>query len=368
MLARKGNFFLTVICLMVVMLSAPQIDLAAPPRYTLTTEVVGSGSVIPDGGTYKKGTNVTITAIPDPGWQFHHWEGDLSGSNNPAAVVMSTDKHVIAVFEEGTTPPPTVDRAGLRSSPYGISPFPSANWWVNSTTDMASRFGDAEPAVFWLVGEIMFPTSCRLSFPNPTPGTTYPEVLFADTDEYEAYFNEFDQDGVRVWLSVEPGNADVTTLIDLVLTQYGHHPCLVGFAVDVEWYQKKGNHNGKAVTDAEAQAWSELVRSYNSSYLLITKHWLIEKMPPTYRTGMVFINDSQGFSSLDAMINDFSAWGQAFAPAAVGFQYGYSGDNRWWKYLSDPPGEIGQAILENVPNTTDLFWVDFTAYDIWPPE
>jgi nitroreductase len=33
--------------------------------------------------------------------------------------------------------------------------------------------------------------------------------------------------------------------------------------------------------------------------------------------------------------------------------------------LGDPPQEIGKAILAQVPNTVDLYWVDFTAYDIW---
>jgi hypothetical protein len=369
MFGTKRSIILMAICLLAVTLFAPRVDLAVPPpqQFTLTTAVVGSGSAAPAGGTYNKGTRVSMTATPDPGWEFDHWEGDLSGSENPKTVRMTSNKHVIAVFiEEGPPPTYSVDRAGLRASPYGIDPFPGASWWIDSTTDMASRFQDASPAVLWLVGEIMFPVSCRLSFPNPNPGATYPDVLFMETDEYEAHFTAFDQAGVKVWLSVEPGNADVVTLINLTLAHYGHHSCIAGFAVDGEWYQKKGNHNGKAITDAEAQTWSELVRSYNPNYLLVTKHWLIEKMPPTYRTGMVFVDDSQGFGSLEAMVNEFTAWGQAFAPAAVGFQYGYSGDKRWWKNLSDPPGDIGIAILTNVPNTTDLFWVDFTADEIWP--
>ena len=96
--------------------------------------------------------------------------------------------------------------------------------------------------------------------------------------------------------------------------------------------------------------------------------WLESQMPPTYRDGLVFINDSQGFKSLSAMVTDFAAWGQYFAPAPVGFQYGYPRDRRWWSRLSDPPGDIGHAILNAVPNTSDLYWVDFSAYDIWPPE
>ena len=68
------------------------------------------------------------------------------------------------------------------------------------------------------------------------------------------------------------------------------------------------------------------------------------------------------------MVAEFTEWGQAFAEAEVGFQYGYGSDERWWSALADPPGDIGNALLTAIPNTRDLVWVDFTAYDIWPPE
>ena len=44
-------------------------------------------------------------------------------------------------------------------------------------------------------------------------------------------------------------------LIDLLYQQYGHHPSVIGFGVDVEWYRKDLAKFGKPVTDAEAQAW-----------------------------------------------------------------------------------------------------------------
>ena len=91
-------------------------------------------------------------------------------------------------------------------------------------------------------------------------------------------------------------------------------------------------------------------------------------MPPTARTGLVFIDDSQGHGSLANMVTEFKAWGDHFAPAPVGYQYGYESDKAWWGSLSDPPTVIGNELLRNIPNTRDLVWVDFTAYDIWPPE
>ncbi len=49
-------------------------------------------------GLYPEGTEVTLTPVPYPGYAFHHWTGDLSGSQVPALVVINADKHVIAEF------------------------------------------------------------------------------------------------------------------------------------------------------------------------------------------------------------------------------------------------------------------------------
>ena len=157
-------------------------------------------------------------------------------------------------------------------------------------------------------------------------------------------------------------------LIDLLYQQYGHHPSVIGFGVDDEWYRKDISRTGKPITDAEAAAWVAQVRTKNPADLVLVKHWLIEKMPPTYRDGLVFVDDSQGHGSLANMVDEFSAWGAAFAPAPVGFQFGYQSDKSWWSTLADPPRDIGNALLSRNPNTRDLLWVDFTAYDIWPPQ
>ncbi|MBC7250951.1 MAG: hypothetical protein H5T62_11770, partial [Anaerolineae bacterium] len=72
------------------------------PHYTLTVNVVGSGSVTldPAGGTYDAGTVVKLTAVAAPGWQFDHWSGDLTGSANPATVTMNENKTVTAHFTQ----------------------------------------------------------------------------------------------------------------------------------------------------------------------------------------------------------------------------------------------------------------------------
>ncbi len=59
------------------------VNTSIPPiYYTLTTNVVGNGVINPSGGTYLIGTVVSVEAIPDSGWQFDHWSGNLSGTDN----------------------------------------------------------------------------------------------------------------------------------------------------------------------------------------------------------------------------------------------------------------------------------------------
>jgi len=80
----------------------------------------------------------------------------------------------------------------------------------------------------------------------------YPDIHFSGSDQNEQYLNYFDSKGMKMILQVEPGQADVSTLIRLVLDKYGHHPCVTGFGVDVEWLQFNGNPAGRQVTDQEA--------------------------------------------------------------------------------------------------------------------
>jgi formylglycine-generating enzyme required for sulfatase activity len=69
-------------------------------QYTLSTNVVGNGSITldPTGGTYDYGTVVTVEATPDTGWSFDSWSGDLTGSTNPTTITMDGDKSITATF------------------------------------------------------------------------------------------------------------------------------------------------------------------------------------------------------------------------------------------------------------------------------
>lgn len=67
--------------------------------YTLTTLVDGSGSVtLNNTGPYHYGDAVQLTASATVGWTFYYWTVDLSGSDNPATLVMTDNFSVTAHF------------------------------------------------------------------------------------------------------------------------------------------------------------------------------------------------------------------------------------------------------------------------------
>ncbi|MBI9071475.1 MAG: T9SS type A sorting domain-containing protein [Melioribacteraceae bacterium] len=54
------------------------------------------------GLTFPSGTSVTVTAVPDSGYQFIEWLGDLTGTDNPATITATGKTDITAVFELAT--------------------------------------------------------------------------------------------------------------------------------------------------------------------------------------------------------------------------------------------------------------------------
>ncbi|WP_299628382.1 InlB B-repeat-containing protein, partial [uncultured Tenacibaculum sp.] len=64
-------------------------------QHTLTTNAT-NGTIArnpntPSAGTYDFGTDVVLTATPNPGYQFDGWSGDASGTTNPLTITMDAD-------------------------------------------------------------------------------------------------------------------------------------------------------------------------------------------------------------------------------------------------------------------------------------
>ncbi|WP_225307262.1 N,N-dimethylformamidase beta subunit family domain-containing protein [Adhaeribacter soli] len=77
----------------------------AVAQYYLNVSTVGAGTVTkdPNQASYTSGSNVTLTATPDPGFVFSHWSGAATGNMNPLSVSMNTNKNITANFKLAPT-------------------------------------------------------------------------------------------------------------------------------------------------------------------------------------------------------------------------------------------------------------------------
>jgi len=250
----------------------------------------------------------------------------------------------------------------LQSYPNRV--FPSETYWIKAANNISKNFSGSQPSAIWIVS--LYWSNGEIGLDFPSEGKYLPYVNFMNKDYPESYLNAFDTTDIKVWLQIEPGAANVDSLINIILNRYKKHKCVAGFGIDVEWYLANEYKYGKQITDIEAERWEKLVKSYNSSYTLFLKHFNSSWLPPNYRGNIIFVDDSQEFNSLSSMVNEFKLWGKKFNPNDVWFQYGYTADKKWWSSFDNPMKTIGDNLIQNIPNLKGLIWVDFTITQIIP--
>jgi hypothetical protein len=103
---------------------------------TITSTSGGTTSPLPGSYPYAKDSVATVTAIPDSGYLFDHWElnGSLAGSNNPIEITMNASYELHAVFTKA--PPPEGARIFV-DPPEIIDPtmVPCSTFHINVTID-----------------------------------------------------------------------------------------------------------------------------------------------------------------------------------------------------------------------------------------
>ena len=305
------------------------------------------------------------------------------------ALLLSSCDELKDFFSDGGTSgggngqPCTVKWAGVRVSYYGMRSsfrvgkeftFPSVSDMVGFGQKMSSCYEGSVGTYILIVGTIsseyddegnVVNGKCSLQFPL---SKSIKNARGSEDDFYEDYLTAMDNAGQAVWLQVEPGDADLVELAKEVMNHYKHHSCVKGFGIDVEWYEyreKEGADEGDSskLSDATAKAVVNAVRAINPDYTVFVKHWDEEWLPPKYRDGLIFVNDSQYYDSAADQRDDFAAWAEHFAPNPVMFQIGYSADRSkvWGKY-ANPAKELGKFIVDGCKSGNDvgIIWVDFT--------
>ena len=272
------------------------------------------------------------------------------------------------IYELGAISP--VRWAGVRVSGYGMrgsfgkDNFPSVSDMVEFGDKMTSLYEGSTGAYIVIVGTVSEKTwDCHLYFPT---SREIDRVNTSEEDFYEPYLTALDEAGYEVWLQVEPGEADLVELATEVMNHYKSHSCVKGFGIDVEWHKTEGtNGYGVKLDDETAAKVLEAVRAVDPSYTLFVKHW-DERWLPSPADGLIFVNDSQQFSSLQHMQEEFSAWAFNFAPCPVMFQIGYQADKRVWGKMENPAEELGKALQSQCMYGNDLgiIWVDFSLKEV----
>ena len=79
-------------------IQTPEPEPPAPTQYTLEVTAGEGGTVSTEGGTYDEGTEITITATPDEGYEFVGWEGSDS-TEASLTITFGEDYTFMALFE-----------------------------------------------------------------------------------------------------------------------------------------------------------------------------------------------------------------------------------------------------------------------------
>jgi hypothetical protein len=256
---------------------------------------------------------------------------------------------------------------GLRRSSYGMrSKNADDAWWIDRAKAYAKMFPNAEPVIIEIVSGYRGDGSTTFGIEKPAEytGPTERMSFRPGNLDHERALTAYDKAGVKAIIQFEPGDSDVRQCIEIAHKALGHHPCLIGYGIDAEWYFTKQSEKqeGLPVPDDVAKAWVEKVLSINKDYTFFIKHFNEKHLPPTYRHKQLwFLDDSQEFQSQDAFLKEFKAWAENAKPSVAGFQFGYPADRKWWSNLKNPPKELGLLLNKEISSCRYLFWVDFTA-------
>ena len=125
---------------------APAVTINIVPTYPLTLTTRGNGTVAanPSPGPYTNNTVVSLIAMPNSGWVFDHWSGDISGGANPSSVTINGPQSVQAVFVQ--LYPVTARTAGGGTA--GVSPA-EASYRSNTVVSVSATASNGWTFLRW---------------------------------------------------------------------------------------------------------------------------------------------------------------------------------------------------------------------------
>lgn len=143
-----------------------------PISFTLiTTSSPSIGGTVSGAGDYNAGTTVGVIAIPASGYAFAGWTGDLSGTTNPATILMDSDKSITAIFVVATYHLTAESSDETKGAVTG-----TGDYAVNTNATIQAFAAPGYQFDTWLLD-------------NTTEFSENPAVIFMDSDKHVvAYF------------------------------------------------------------------------------------------------------------------------------------------------------------------------------------
>lgn len=213
----------------------------------------------------------------------------------------------------------------------------SADNWSTA----AHTFGGQNGVVDLVIAQARENGLVALSFPYNGDQSLYSA---SQNDSVEPYLEKFDSEGLNVILSVQPLKANVTDLIDMILTRYGNHTCIVGINVDLEW---KDSGNPQNVSNEERDMWLSEIKSHDPRLKLFLTYFGDHTHFPEDANGLVVLFDGSKDSQAK-LLNKYSDLAKYYK--TVGIYTGYSS--------SDPPIASLSEIFASAPNTEYIIHTD----------
>ena len=169
-------------------------------QYSLEISVEGEGEVtekiIKAGASkdYNSGTIIELSANPASEWVFVEWKGDLSGTENPAQIIINKPKNITAVFEKKQYPlnieiegegsvEETIIKAGTPNS-YNSGTVVSLNAVPQNGWSFLKWSGDISSFENPIEITVNMPKNIQAEFFNPLSFTGLP-ILYVDTEGSE---------------------------------------------------------------------------------------------------------------------------------------------------------------------------------------
>ena len=149
-----------------------QVGQIAPSSYPTTLE-------------FGDGVSVRFEAVPASGYHFDNWSGDLSGTTNPATIVIDRNKKITANFSQimhtltmqvsgsGSTAPTVGTHSYSEGTVVSITATPDSGWqfdsWIGDIADpdsattivtmdsdktFTANFSQIKPS-WWLIGSVI---------------------------------------------------------------------------------------------------------------------------------------------------------------------------------------------------------------------